>query len=216
MADQDQTDFVGRAIDVLQRAKPGDTIIVVVADGAGSVTQVLHPVPLRLCHVASGLLDQASDELPDGDAMRDAITGAIDVLPDRFADPADHFADAGKMVELGSGSRQPATMAEVEAMVAAAKVTKADVRETPFIDFQRRKMIRERWAKAANPEAILRVAALIAQQQAEIARLREALRGIARLGAVGGYFADAFELGRDDAFRQNADTARAALAASPA
>jgi hypothetical protein len=84
MNDNERNAFADMAIAAIRRAKPDETVIVIVANDSGSTTQVRGPDAMRLCHAAAGLLDSAADELPEGDDLAEAIAEALDVLPDRF------------------------------------------------------------------------------------------------------------------------------------
>lgn len=77
----------------LNTAKEDDLVLLAVMDAKGAVIHTLRPDADRLVDLGSSLLDQALDLLREQGAdetdLAEKIENALEILPDRFADPAD-------------------------------------------------------------------------------------------------------------------------------
>lgn len=77
----------------LSTAGPDDLVVLAVMDASGAVIHTVRPDAMRLVNLASSLLDQALDALreegAEGCELAEQIEDALDILPDRHADPAD-------------------------------------------------------------------------------------------------------------------------------
>jgi hypothetical protein len=86
-----------RAIATIDTAKPDDLIVVAtVSTDGGATIHTITPRAIALVDLASSLLDQALDILrengAEGGELALQIEDALDILPDRFADPAEEGA----------------------------------------------------------------------------------------------------------------------------
>lgn len=82
-----------RIYHTLATIKPGDTLVIAVMDARGAIIHTVAPDAGRLASLASSLLDQALDALREDGAeysdLAEQIEDALDLLPDRHADPAE-------------------------------------------------------------------------------------------------------------------------------
>ena len=82
-----------RITHALSTVKPTDTVVLAVMDASGAVIHTVLPTPGRLVDLATSLLDQARDALEDEGAehceLAEQIEDALDLLPNRHADPTE-------------------------------------------------------------------------------------------------------------------------------